>query len=157
MVTDNGGEFLNHHLLRHFLNRKTPIQFTRSREYKKDDNAHVEQKNYTHVRQWLGYGRFDNPRIVNLLNDLYTTEWRLFVNFFLPSVKLIDKIRIRSKIIKKHDKPKTPYQRVLESDSIDVSAAQKQKLKEQFEFLNPFLLKKIIDKKIQKILNLANP
>ena len=95
--------------------------------------------------------------IVNLLNDLYTTEWRLFVNFFLPSVKLIDKIRIRSKIIKKHDKPKTPYQRVLESDSIDVSAAQKQKLKEQFEFLNPFLLKKIIDKKIQKILNLANP
>jgi len=153
---DNGGEFLNHHLMRHFLNRKTPIQFTRSREYKKDDNAHVEQKNYTHVRQWLGYDRFDNPKIVDLLNDLYTTDWRLLLNFFLPSVKLIDKIRIRSKIIKKHDAPKTPYQRVLGADPIDVSTAQKQKLKEQFEFLNPFLLRKFINKKIEKILKLAN-
>lgn len=156
---DNGGEFLNHHLLRHFTDnpkRKTPIQFTRSRAYKKDDNAHVEQKNYTHVRQYLGYRRFDNPKIVDLLNDLYKNEWRLYHNFFLPSVKLIEKERVRSKVIKKHDKPKTPYQRVLEADSIDVSAAQKQKLKEQFEQLNPFELKKIIDKKIEKILQLAS-
>lgn len=155
---DNGGEFLNHHLLRHFTDnpkRKTQIQFTRSRAYKKDDNAHIEQKNYTHVRQLLGYRRFDNPKIVDLLNDLYKNEWRLYHNFFLPSVKLIEKERIRSKVIKKHDKPKTPYQRVLEADSIDVSAAQKQKLKEQFEQLNPFELKKIIDKKIEKILQLA--
>ena len=71
---DNGSEFLNYHLLRHFMERKQPIQFTRSRAYHKDDNAHVEQKNWTHVRQWLGYERFDNPDVVPLLNDLYTTE-----------------------------------------------------------------------------------
>lgn len=155
--SDNGGEFLNHHLLRHFAdNRKSPIQFTRSRAYKKDDNAHIEQKNYTHVRQKLGYRRFDNPKIVDLLNDLYKNEWRLYHNFFLPSVKLIEKERIRSKIIKKHDKPKTPYQRVLEADPFDVSNHAKHKLSQQLEYLNPFQLKKFIDKKIEKILHLAS-
>lgn len=156
---DNGGEFLNRHLLRHFTEnpkRRTPIQFTRSRAYKKDDNAHIEQKNYTHVRQKLGYRRFDNPKIVDLLNDLYKNEWRLYHNFFLPSVKLIEKERIRSKVIKKHDQPKTPYQRVLEADTIDVPLAMKQKLIKQFESLNPFELKRIIDKKIEKILKLAS-
>ena len=155
--SDNGGEFLNHHLLRHFTdNRKTPIQFTRSRAYKKDDNAHIEQKNWTHVRQFLGYRRFDNPKIVDLLNDLYKNEWRLYHNFFLPSVKLIEKERVRSKVIKKHDKPKTPYQRVLNAHSSDVSDQDKLKLTQQLEYLNPFVLKKIIDKKIEKILNLAS-
>ena len=155
--SDNGGEFLNYHLLRHFTdNRKTPIQFTRARSYKKDDNAHIEQKNYTHVRQKLGYRRFENQKMVDLLNDLYKNEWRLYHNFFLPSVKLIEKERIRSKIIKKHDKPKTPYQRVMEADSIDVPDSMKQKLTRQLESLNPFALKKIIDKKIEKILQLAS-
>ena len=155
--SDNGGEFLNYHLLRHFTdNRKSPIQFTRSRAYKKDDNAHIEQKNYTHVRQKLGYRRFDNPKITDLLNDLYKYEWRLYHNFFLPSVKLIEKERLRSKVVKKHDKPKTPYQRVLDADSIDVSIPAKHKLTQLFQDLNPFDLKKIIDKKIDKILNLAS-
>ena len=155
--SDNGGEFLNYHLLRHFADhRKTPIQFTRSRAYKKDDNAHIEQKNYTHVRQKLGYKRFENQKMVDLLNDLYKNEWRLYHNFFLPSVKLIEKERIRSKIIKKHDKPKTPYQRVLDSDSMDVPNSIKQKLTHQLEHLNPFALKKIIDNKINKILKLAS-
>jgi len=157
--SDNGGEFLNHHLLRHFTDnpdRKAPVYFTRSRAYKKDDNAHIEQKNYTHVRQKLGYRRFENKKIVELLNDLYKNEWRLYHNFFLPSVKLIEKERIRSKLIKKHDKPQTPYQRLLEADSIDVPNAMKQKLTQQFESLNPFALKKIIDRKIIKILKLAS-
>ena len=157
--SDNGGEFLNHHLLRHFTDnpeRKTQIQFTRSRAYKKDDNAHIEQKNYTHVRQSLGYRRFDNPKIVDLLNDLYKNEWRLSHNFFLPSVKLIEKERIRSKVTKKHDKPKTPHQRVLEAAPADVSAHAKHKLTQQLKYLNPFELKKIIDKKIEKILSLAS-
>jgi len=97
---DNGGEFLNYHLLRHFTERKQRVQFTRSRAYHKDDNSHVEQKNWTHVRQWLGYHRFDIPEIVPLLNKLYKTEWRSFHNFFCPSVKLIAKasnitIRVR--------------------------------------------------------------
>jgi len=72
--SDNGSEFLNYHLLRHFTERTQSVQFTRSRAYHKDDNAHVEQKNWTHVRQWLGYHRFDLPEIVLLLNKLYTTE-----------------------------------------------------------------------------------
>src|SRR3989338_5802474 len=155
--SDNGGEFLNYHLLRHFTdNRKSPIQFTRSRAYKKDDNAHIEQKNYTHVRQKLDYRRFENQKMVELLNDLYKYEWRLYHNFFLPSVKLIEKERLRSKVVKKHDKPKTPYQRVLDADSIDVSIPAKHKLTQLFQDLNPFDLKKIIDKKIDKILNLAS-
>lgn len=156
---DNGGEFLNHHLLRHFTdnpNRKEPVYFTRSRAYKKDDNSHIEQKNYTHVRQKLGYRRFENKKIVELLNDLYKNEWRLYHNFFLPSVKLIDKERIRSKIIKKHDKPKTPYHRVLEANSIDVPNSNKSKLTQQFESLNPFVLKRKMEGKILKILKLAS-
>src|SRR5208337_4542570 len=107
---DNGGEFLNYHLLRHFTKRDKPVQFTRSRAYHKDDNAHVEQKNWTHVRQWLGYQRLDDPKVVPLLNNLYALEWRLFHNFFFPSVKLLSKQRVGSKTIKYHDSPKTPYQ-----------------------------------------------
>ena len=116
--SDNGSEFLNDHLVRYFTNRKQPVQFTRSRAYHKDDNAHVEQKNWTHIRQWLGYDRLDNPDVVPLLNNLYTKEWRLFHNFFCPSVKLIEKERIGSKTIKRHDSPKTPYQRIIDSPHI---------------------------------------
>jgi hypothetical protein len=155
--SDNGSEFLNHHLLRHFTdNRKTPIQFTRSRAYNKDDNSHVEQKNYTHVRAKIGYRRFEDPRIVDLLNTLYKNEWRDYHNFFLPSVKLIEKERIRSKVIKKHDLPQTPYQRVMQADVFDVSWAMKQILTRKLKTLNPFTLKKIIDQKIAKILKLAS-
>jgi hypothetical protein len=150
--SDNGSEFLNDHLLRHFTDRKRPVQFTRSRAYHKDDNAHVEQKNWTHVRQWLGYDRFDNPAVVPLLNTLYTKEWRLFHNFFCPSVKLIEKERIGSKTVKRHDSPKTPYQRIMESHLISESA--KQKLTKQLVKLNPFLLRKSIEKKLKHIFSI---
>jgi len=146
---DNGGEFLNYHLLRHFTKRKQPVQFTRSRAYHKDDNSHVEQKNWTHVRQWLGYHRFDIPEIVPLLNKLYKTEWRLFHNFFCPSVKLIVKQRIASKTIKRYDNPKTPYQRVM--DSPDISPSKKQELTILFQSLNPFQLRKAMEDKLKKI------
>jgi len=149
---DNGYEFLNHHLLRHFTQRKSPVRFTRSRAYHKDDNAHVEQKNWTHVRQWLGYARLDHPQVVALLNDLYTQEWRLFHNFFCPSVKLIAKERIGSKTIKRHDPPQTPYQRILESPY--VSQAVKRTLSQQFEKLNPFLLRKRVEAKLKEIFSL---
>ncbi len=149
---DNGSEFLNHHLLRHFTQRKSPVRFTRSRAYHKDDNAHVEQKNWTHVRQWLGYARLDHPQVVALLNDLYTREWRLFHNFFCPSVKLIAKERMGSKTIKRHDPPQTPYQRILESPY--VSQAVKRSLSQQFEKLNPFLLRKRVEAKLKEIFSL---
>lgn len=150
---DNGNELLNQSLMRYFLNRKDPVQYTRSRPYHKNDNAHVEGKNWTHIRQWLGYRRFENPKIVDLLNDLYKQEWRLFHNFLMPSVKLQAKARIGSKIVKRHDAPKTPYQRVL--DCKFISAKTKHILKEQFKTLNPFKLRKTIDQKIAKIHSLA--
>jgi hypothetical protein len=152
--SDNGSEFLNHHLLRHFTERKQPIQFTRSRAYHKDDNSHIEQKNWTHVRQWLGYERLDNPKVVPLLNDLYTTEWRFFHNFFCPSVKLLAKERIASKTIKRYDIPKTPYQRVIESPHVEESV--KQKLKSQMTSLDPFALRQAIEEKLKVIFKISS-
>jgi hypothetical protein len=146
---DNGSEFLNYHLLRYLTARKRPIQFTRSRAYKKDDNAHIEQKNWTHVRQWLGYDRLDNPRAVPLMNELYATEWRLFQNFFCPSVKLISKERIASKTVKRYDRPQTPYQRILVSSEIDTNT--KENLKAIYKTLNPFTLRKSIEEKLRAI------
>ena len=148
---DNGSEFLNYHLFRHFTKRKLPVQFTRSRAYHKDDNAHVEQKNWTHVRQWLGYERFANPEIVTLLNNLYTQEWRLFHNFFCPSMKLIAKERVGSKTLKRHDSPKTPYQRIMESPHI--SEPSKEALTEQLKTLNPFTLRQAMESKLKEIFN----
>lgn len=151
---DNGSEFLNWHLLRYLSHRKKPIQFTRSRPYHKNDNAHIEGKNWTHIRQYLGYQRFENIELVDLLNDLYTSEWSLYFNFFLPSVKLINKVRVGSKVIKKYDLPKTPFQRVLESEH--VSKKIKSQLKIQFEKLNPFNLQKQMSTKIKNIINIVN-
>jgi len=151
---DNGGEFINHHLMRHFNDRVKPVQFTRSRPYHSDDNAHVEQKNWTHVRQWFGYHRLDKRRIVDMMNDLYQAEWRLYHNFFQPSTKLIEKKVIASRTVKRYDKPRTPYERVLESKDVDPSV--KRSLKEQFEKLNPFQLKKGIEAKMKKIFDYLN-
>lgn len=146
---DNGGEFINYHLYRYFVNRKIPVQFTRSREYKKNDNAHIEQKNWSIVRQWIGYARFDKPILVTLLNNLYKNEWRLFHNFFHPSVKLIGKKRIGSKTIKHYDKPKTPYQRIIQSTHI--SGNVKKQLIKVSQSLNPFELHDAIMAKIKII------
>lgn len=147
--SDNGGEFLNYHLLRYFKKRENPVQFTRSRPYHSGDNAHVEQKNWTHVRQLFGYYRFENPRLVDLMNDIYHNEWSLLHNYFYPSIKLIDKIRIQSKMKKKYAKPQTPYQRLMSCEHI--SEEQKIKLKQTFESLNPFKLKHSIEQKLKKV------
>ncbi|RJP65712.1 MAG: transposase [Ignavibacteriales bacterium] len=148
--SDNGGEFLNYYLLKFFRNHH--IQFTRSREYQSNDNAHIEQKNWTHIRQYLGYQRFDNPLILPLLNNLYCNQWSLFFNFFVPSVKLISKIRIGSKTVKKHDPPKTPFQRLLLSK--EIKPKTKKQLIDLFNSLNPFLLQRSIKEQIHYILNL---
>jgi hypothetical protein len=154
--SDNGGEFINEHLFKYLTGRNSrPVQFTRSRAYKKDDNAHIEQKNWTHIRQWLGYNRFDNPAMVPLLNELYTSEWRMYHNCFIPSVKLIDKKREHSKIIKKFDKAKTPYQRVLEADPSAVSDDVKEQLRTLKKSLNPFDLRKTMESKIAKAMRSA--
>lgn len=151
---DNGSEFLNWHLERYLSERQRPAQFTRSRPYHKNDNAHIEEKNWTHIRQYLGYGRFDRQELVPQLNELYTTEWRSLFNFFLPSVKLQEKSRQGAKIIKKYDQPKTPFQRVLDSPHVEESV--KQMLRQQIQGLNPFQLKELILAKVQRVLAQVN-
>jgi hypothetical protein len=153
---DNGSEFLNWALWEYFVKDrgKTPVQFTRSREYKKNDNAHVEQKNWTHVRQLFGYERFDNHAVVEPMNDLYKNEWSQYQNFFLPTMKLQKKERIRSQN-KRHyeESPKTPYQRLIESGQVTSKA--KENLQAVYKSLNPFMLKKVIEKKAKMIFNKA--
>jgi len=105
---DNGSEFLNWHIYKYFTNRRSPVQFTRSRPYKKNVNAHIEEKNWSIIRQYLGYNRFDRLELVEELNKIYTSEWRLYMNFFRPCSKLQEKIRINGKMKKVYDAPKTP-------------------------------------------------
>ena len=146
---DNGSEFLNHHLWRYFTERREPVQFTRSRPYHKNDNAHVEQKNWTHVRCLLGYGRLEQPALVERINRLYRGPWQLFHNHFCPSMKLLEKRRDGARIIKRHDAPKTPYQRLLESGTLN--AAAQARLTREHERLNPFALKRQIDCALRQI------
>ena len=147
---DNGSEFLNWHLLRHLTERKQPIQFTRARPYHKNDNAHIENKNWTHIRQYLGYERFEEENLVEKLNELYTTEWNDFHNYFSASVKLINKTRVGSQISKTYDDPKTPVQRLLESEHI--SNQTKVFLSQKFQKLDPFQLQKQMAAKIKHII-----
>jgi hypothetical protein len=150
---DNGSEFLNYHLLRYFSNHKHKIKFTRSRPYKKNDNAHVEQKNWSYVRQLLGYDRLDNLKLVELINNLYTNEWSLYQNHFCPTLKLIEKKRINSKYKKKYESPKTPYQRLMASDQI--TKQKKIQLQTCHLKLNPFILKQKIEQKLKGIFKLV--
>lgn len=146
---DNGSEFLNYPLLNYFTQREEPVAFTRSRPYHKNDNAHVEQKNWTHVRQLLGWDRMENPRLVRVINDLYRREWSAYQNFFCPSMKLLSKARVRSRYVKRYDRPQTPYERLLQSPAI--SAQNKRQLQAAYAKLNPFALKKMIELKLKSI------
>lgn len=145
---DNGSEFLTFHLWRYFLNRARPIPLTRSRPYRKNDQAHVEQKNWTHVRQLLGYPRLERPQLIPLINDLYRT-WGLFHNFFSPTLKLRSKSRKGSKTLRKYFKPQTPYQRLL--DCPHLTQEQKQRLRAQYQNLNPFDLKEQVEQKLKLV------
>lgn len=146
---DNGSEFLNQYLIRYFQNRPSAVQFTRSRPYHSNDNAHVEQKNWTHVRQLFGYHRIEDKTLLEKMNVLYKSEGSFLHNYFYPATKLIDKRRIQSKIKKIHDKPKTPYHRLMASEHISVK--QKEQLTEIYKQLNPFELKKNQEIKLKDI------
>jgi len=146
---DNDGVFINYHL-KAFCD-KYKIQFTRSRPYKKNDNAHIEQKNWTHVRKIFGYVRYDTEEALQSMNDLYRNELRWFMNLFLPSVKLVKKIRIGSKLKRVYDKPKTPFQRVCECKSKNIDQQKVAELKKLCQSLNPFELSKTIDIKLDRI------
>lgn len=150
---DNGSEFLNHHFWRYFAQRKAPVQFTRSRPYHKNDNAHVEQKNWTHVRCLLGYQRLENPDLLLPLNALYRDLWGRYHNHFCPSVKLLEKRREGARLIKRHDRPKTPYQRLLESGLLETS--RRIALEQEHAMLNPFKLKRQVEAALREIQRLV--
>lgn len=149
--SDNGSEFINHHLYKYCQDQH--IQFTRGRPYKKDDNAHIEQKNWTHVRKLLGWDRYDSTKALNVINDLYRNEMRLMMNLFQPSVKLASKTRIGSRIIRRYDEPQTPLDRLKASGHVDrKKLAALFKLREQTD---PFKLSQTIERKLRRIYNLA--
>lgn len=145
---DNGSEFLTFHLWRYFLDRPCPIALTRSRPYRKNDQAHVEQKNWTHVRQLLGYERLGAPELVPLINELYLI-WGLLHNFFCPTLKLQSKLRQGSKTVRKYHPPQTPYQRLLDSEHLTIE--QKEKLSKEHAQLNPLHLKEQIEQKLKAV------
>jgi hypothetical protein len=152
--SDNGSEFINNHLWT-FCRQRPPhrkIQFTRSRPYKKDDNAHVEQKNWTHVRKLVGYQRFDSSEALVAINTLYT-DFRLLANLFLPSMKLREKIRKGSRLIRRYDTPRTPFQRLLECSEIDDQSVRG--LKTLLASTNPFTLAERIECKRAALHSLA--
>jgi hypothetical protein len=135
--SDNDSAFINDHLLRYC--RDNSITFTRTRSSRKNDNCYVEQKNWSVVRRAVGYYRYDTEEELKFLNKLYD-NLRLYNNYFQPSMKLLEKVRVGSKIIKKFDKAKTPYQRILLSE--DVSEVNKEKLRTEYEDLNPVEIKR---------------
>jgi hypothetical protein len=150
--SDNGAEFINAHLIGYC--QRHGIQFTRGRPYKKDDNAHIEQKNWTHVRKLTGYVRYDSPVAVAALNALYRQELRLFHNLFLPSVKLLQKVRVGARIRRVYDRAQTPFERVQACPEADpVKVAQLQALRMQ---LDPFALAEAIEEKLAHLYALAH-
>jgi len=137
---DNDSGFINDLLWRYCKNAR--IEMSRSRPYKKNDNAWIEQKNWTHVRKVAGYRRMDSQAEFELLGELYAAV-RLYKNFFQPTMKLIEKVRDGGKIRRKYDEPRTPYQRVMESGQI--SGATRKRLQRQYEALNVAALRRQVE------------
>lgn len=144
---DNGFEFVNWSF--HGYCKREGIDFTRSRSYRKNDQAHIEGKNYQSIRKVIGYDRIEEQEIVDLLNDIYSKEFRLLNNFFYATQKLKSKKRVNGRIIKKYEKARTPYQRVLNSKKIN--SETKRKLRQEYDKLNPAQLQRILHIKLQKL------
>ena len=144
---DNDKSFINWHLFRYC--EAEGIEFSRSRPYHKNDNNFVEQKNSTHVRAVIGHLRYDTEKELEVINSLYRKELRLYKNFFQPVMKLKEKIRDKGKVHRKYDIPKTPYQRIMESEKIPEE--NKKELSKLYQRLNPAELKRKIDEKIHRL------
>lgn len=147
--SDTGSEFVNWHMVRWC--KENNLSFTRSRPYYKNDNAYVEQKNYTHIRKWLGYRRYGNAKQLEMINDLYRNELRQFNNFFLPVMKIKSKEKVNNSVCKKtYDIAQTPYQRLMKSNQIPLKT--KSGLFKIYESLNPVKLKETITAKLKRII-----
>lgn len=147
--SDNGTEFINETLKGYLMDKD--VHMSRGRPYKKNDNAHVEQKNNTHVRSLFGYQRIEGGKFIDLMNEIYSI-WNALKNFYVPCLKLKSKERIGGKVKKKYDIPKTPYQRIIESGQLSI--IEKERLEKAKSKLNPFLLKKKLDEKLRIFFNL---
>jgi hypothetical protein len=147
--SDNGGEFLNYHVLSWLQKRSRPVFMTRSRPYKKDDNAHVEQKNWTHIRQCFGYQRHDNPEVVELINALVKGAYGQLLNYFHASLKLERKERIEGRLRRVYGEAQTPLTRVLAS--AQVKPQTKRRLEQEKARLNPFALKQVVTQSLKVI------
>jgi len=150
--SDSGSEFINNSCVDWCVEHE--LQFTRSRPYHKNDNAHIEQKNWTHVRKIFGWKRIDSPAAIEAMNDLYRNELRLFMNYFQPSVKLIERIRIGSRVRRKYDKPKTPFERLIELAVL--TQQQVGSMTAQRDALDPFALSAAIETKVRAILTIPS-
>jgi len=147
--SDNGGEFINHQLVRYCAGQKPPVAFTRSRPYRKNDQAHIEQKNYTQVRLWFGYERYDRPEVWPLVNALCRGALEQLLNYFLPTMKLEKKERVGSKTVRHYGPTRTPLARVLAC--AEVSEATKARLRAEQAALNPFGVRREVDRQMKEI------
>jgi len=141
--SDNGSEFINDQLLRYC--RGHDIAFTRGRPYKKDDNARVEQKNWTHVRRIFGWERYDTPEVVEAMNELYRGDLRLMMNLYQPSVKLLERVRVGSRLTRRYDAARTPLDRLIESTKGRPMPQQVAALAAKRQGLDPFALGQAIE------------
>jgi hypothetical protein len=148
--SDNGSEFINELLYHYCLDEH--ITFTRSRPYKKNDQAHVEQKNWSVVRHTVGYDRLETQEELVILRSIYT-DLRLYINFFQPVLKLVGKEQVDGKTIKRYDVATTPYRRVLASDQVPLET--KAKLTNLYLHLNPVMLRNQIDQNVAKLWKLV--
>ena len=153
--TDNGGEFLNWHLVNYFGKRRRPVGFTRSRAYRKNDNARVEQKNWTHVRQLVGYGRLEGERWPSCSTSFIAKEWGWFRNFFCPVMKHLRTEVEGSRKRRIYDPPATPFARLKACPQ--ANPVQIARLEQLMARLDPFGLKEKIEQKLRAILRQASP
>ena len=150
--SDSGSEFINEHFVQ--FCRKRKLTFTRSRPYKKNDNAHIEQKNWTHVRKLFGYQRLHEDRIAELMNALYREDLALWMNLFQPNVKLIEKQRIGGRVRRIYDRAQTPLERLIALGALDPK--RQQQLQDLVTRIDPFELSERIERKLATIRELTN-
>jgi hypothetical protein len=155
---DSGSEFMNYEVVNSLRRhgegtREKAIKIYRSRPYRKNDNCYVEQKNLTHVRQFIGYDRIENQNATRMLNEIYRDLWCPFLNFFMPTFKLIRKERIGSRIKKTYETPRTPYERILASEAVPKDV--KDALRNRYKTLDPIELKLAIEEKLKLFMNIV--
>jgi hypothetical protein len=144
--SDNGSEFINHHLLSYC--RQEHITFTRSRSYKKNDSCHIEQKNWNVIRRVVGYGRYSSHAALEALNEVYD-DLRLYMNFFQPVMKIVSKTRHGARVHKTYDTAQTPYQRLLKYNTL--SENKRTELLNLYYLINPATLIDRINSNLEKL------